>query len=92
MGFPHDSVLPQGSLILVTGVTGFLAGIITDQLLQHGFRRYFGRLGKGEMDNQGLLWYADNGGSRRPGHGTGSGEQQGFLGEASHGWNFTACD
>lgn len=54
MGFPHDSILPQGSLILVTGVTGFLAGIITDQLLQHGFRRYFGGLLKGEMDNQGL--------------------------------------
>jgi nucleoside-diphosphate-sugar epimerase len=27
-------------MILVTGVTGFIAGIITDQLLRHGFRRY----------------------------------------------------
>ncbi|KAF2724201.1 NAD(P)-binding protein [Polychaeton citri CBS 116435] len=38
MSFPQDSILPQGSLILVTGVTGFLASIITDQLLHHGFR------------------------------------------------------
>ncbi|OCK73601.1 hypothetical protein K432DRAFT_410555 [Lepidopterella palustris CBS 459.81] len=38
MDFPHDSVLPQGSLIFVTGVTGFLASIITDQLPHHGFR------------------------------------------------------
>lgn len=38
MPFPDAAVIPQGSLVLVTGVTGFLGSIIADQLLLHGYR------------------------------------------------------
>ncbi|KAL9044149.1 MAG: hypothetical protein Q9214_002692 [Letrouitia sp. 1 TL-2023] len=33
-----DFILPQGSLVLVTGVTGFLASHVVDQLLERGYR------------------------------------------------------
>ncbi|KAB2580941.1 Aldehyde reductase 2 [Lasiodiplodia theobromae] len=33
----QDSALPRGSLVLVTGVNGFLASHVADQLLQSGF-------------------------------------------------------
>jgi len=38
MGFPEDAVLPQGSLVLVTGATGYVASILVEQLLAHGYR------------------------------------------------------
>ncbi|KAL9613932.1 MAG: hypothetical protein Q9167_001546 [Letrouitia subvulpina] len=37
MAFP-DFILPQGSLVLVTGVNGFLASHVVDQLLERGYR------------------------------------------------------
>ena len=33
-----DFILPQGSLVLVTGVSGFIASHIVDQLLERGYR------------------------------------------------------
>lgn len=39
MPFPQDASLPKDSLILVTGVTGFLASIIANELLNHGYRK-----------------------------------------------------
>lgn len=33
----QDAVLPPGSVILVTGVSGFIAGHIADQLLAAGY-------------------------------------------------------
>lgn len=33
----QDSAIPRGSLVLVTGVNGFLASHVADQLLQSGF-------------------------------------------------------
>ncbi|KAK5124646.1 hypothetical protein LTR85_001359 [Meristemomyces frigidus] len=35
---PSNSVLPPGSLILVTGITSFVGGHVADQLLKRGFR------------------------------------------------------
>lgn len=39
MPFPDDDLaLPQGSLVLVTGVTGFLASVVADELVKGGYR------------------------------------------------------
>lgn len=38
MAPPVDAVLEPGSLVLVTGVTGFVASVIADQLLSHSYR------------------------------------------------------
>ncbi|KAK1050661.1 hypothetical protein LTR33_014665, partial [Friedmanniomyces endolithicus] len=38
MSPPSDAVLPAGSLILVTGVNGFLGCHVGDQLLACGYR------------------------------------------------------
>ncbi|KAK0284617.1 hypothetical protein LTR91_002334 [Friedmanniomyces endolithicus] len=38
MAAPSDAVLPAGSLVLVTGVNGFLGCHVADQLLAHGYR------------------------------------------------------
>ncbi|GAB7341869.1 hypothetical protein MBLNU457_g0187t1 [Dothideomycetes sp. NU457] len=35
---PHDAVLPPGSLILITGITGYIGAHVGDQLLQYGYR------------------------------------------------------
>jgi len=35
---PKDAVLPPGSLILVTGITGYIGAHVGDQLLQYGYR------------------------------------------------------
>ena len=33
-----ESILPKGSLVLVTGASGFIASHIVDQLLERGYR------------------------------------------------------
>ena len=38
MALPSDSVLPAGSLILVTGVNGLVGSHVVDQLLTYGFK------------------------------------------------------
>lgn len=38
MGLPSDSVLPPGSLILVTGVNGLVGSHVVEQLLTYGFK------------------------------------------------------
>lgn len=38
MAFPEDAALPLGSLVLVTGVTGFIASILADELVKRGYR------------------------------------------------------
>lgn len=40
MPFPDDDLaLPPGSLVLVTGVTGFLASVVADELVKKGYRK-----------------------------------------------------
>jgi uncharacterized protein YbjT (DUF2867 family) len=38
MAIVKDSVLPEGSLVLVTGVNGLLGANTADQFLEHGFK------------------------------------------------------
>ena len=38
MPFPDDVALPLGSLILVTGVTGYLASVSADEFVKRGYR------------------------------------------------------
>jgi len=38
MGLPSDSVLPAGSLILVTGANGQVGSHVVEQLLHYGFK------------------------------------------------------
>lgn len=35
---PNDAVLKPGSLVLITGVTGYIGAHIADQLLQRGYK------------------------------------------------------
>lgn len=39
MGFPNDVALPLDSLVLVTGVTGYVASVLADELVKKGYRR-----------------------------------------------------
>lgn len=38
MGAPADAVLSPGSLMLVTGVNGFVGSYVADQILEYGYR------------------------------------------------------
>lgn len=34
----EDLALPQGSLVLVTGVMGYIASVVADELVKKGYR------------------------------------------------------
>ena len=40
MALTNVSSLPPGSLVLVTGVNGFMASVIADECVQHGYRTF----------------------------------------------------
>lgn len=82
MVFPQHAVLPQGSLIFVTGVTGLIGSIIADQLLLHGYRT---SILSGRCEATYILLTTA---SRCTRHRSKSGIQQGIMGEC---WSWI-CD